>query len=130
MRLRSTVISGAAALLLTGALGLFGPAAPAGAGTAGVVQPLSTCQHFPSTNKDPGYGHVKESVVKADIHDGPNAGCTVVTTVYARVVLYYHCFVINSAGHGWTHVRIAGSPVSGWIWNYYLDDGGSNYFCA
>ncbi len=95
-----------------------------GSGTANA----STCWQPAWTDKDKsGSGTVTNAPTA--MHVGADGSCQVIEEIYPGATLYYHCFVINSAGHQWTNARIAGSNISGWIYSAYLNDGGSNYFC-
>jgi hypothetical protein len=88
----------------------------------------SSCWQPAWTDKDKsGSGTVTNAPTA--MHIGPEGGCQVIEEIYPGATLWYHCFVINSAGHSWTNVRISGSNISGWIYDAYLNDGGSNYFC-
>jgi hypothetical protein len=119
-----------AALPAVGLVLALGQFTPADAAPAAGVQPAATCQHFPAPDLDKtGSGHVK-SRSGAQVRPGPNSGCVSITSVFPSVTLYYHCFVINSSGNSWTNVRIAGSSVSGWVYDGDLDDGGSTKFCG
>ena len=68
-----------------------------------------------------GSGHLTRS---AGLHVGPS-GVPSVVRLGANQLLYYHCWVENVYGNRWTHARIAGTSVQGWISNDVLDDGGS-----
>ncbi|OKH98904.1 hypothetical protein A6A06_25170 [Streptomyces sp. CB02923] len=109
----------AAPLLLSGAtLTVAAPAASAAPTSA------DACTHPGWSNKSSGKGTAKGSSVA--LRTGPNKGCPAVATVGTDRVLFYHCWVKNSAGNRWTHVRIDGLEVTGWVYNKNLDDGGSD----
>jgi hypothetical protein len=111
------------ALVITGTAAMAHPAAPA------AVAPLA-CTHPGWSDKDKeSSGSVADEFGYAEIHSGPNAGCTTVDYALSGEVLYYHCYVFNSAGNTWTHLRIDGTSIEGWVWDDYLDDGGSLYKC-
>ena len=63
------------------------------------------------------------------IHNGPYGICDVVATVGNSRTLIYDCYVINDYGHKWTHVRVSGSTIGGWVYNPYLSGGGANTGC-
>lgn len=46
-----------------------------------------------------------------------------------NIRLWYHCYRVNSYGHTWTHVRVDGTQAYGWVYDAYLDDGGSTVPC-
>ncbi|MCX4554005.1 SH3 domain-containing protein [Streptomyces sp. NBC_01387] len=94
----------------------------AGAATA----TAAACTHPGWANKDAGYGYVSGS--SAPLRTGPNADCPTTATIYGAK-LYYHCYVYNSAGNTWTHARIEGTEISGWIYDGNLDDGGATKPC-
>jgi hypothetical protein len=116
--LRFRLIRAVAAIML--AIGGITVAAAAPAGAA-------TCTHPAWTNPDTGSGHGNSS--STAIHDGPNSGCPVTAYVGSGVLLYYHCWLANSAGNTWTHVRISGTYVEGWVWDAHLDDNGATKHC-
>ncbi|MEU7162649.1 SH3 domain-containing protein [Streptomyces chrestomyceticus] len=107
-------------LLLSGAT-LTVTAPSAGAAPTGA----DACTHPGWSNKSSGKGTAKGDSVK--VRTGPNKECGVVATVGTARVLFYHCWVKNSAGNRWTHVRIDGLNVDGWVYNKNLDDGGSDH---
>jgi len=43
--------------------------------------------------------------------------------------LWYHCYRTNSYGNTWTHVRMDGSNINGWVYDPYLSNGGSTVPC-
>ncbi|MEV1005918.1 SH3 domain-containing protein [Streptomyces sp. NPDC049881] len=87
------------------------------------------CYHPWWENKDSDTGKTYEG--SYSIRTGPNQGCPTVTPVIQSNVLFYHCFVTNSAGNTWTHVRVnmSGNDYWGWIWDGNLTDNGSKVRC-
>ncbi|QNE21112.1 SH3 domain-containing protein [Kribbella qitaiheensis] len=73
-------------------------------------------------NRSSGAGKVISS---SPIRTGPYQSCDVVKQVDTSKDLFYHCWVQNSEGHKWTHVRIANTTIEGWMYNGNLNDGGS-----
>ncbi|WP_203922671.1 hypothetical protein [Rugosimonospora africana] len=140
MRAKVSVLAGSAVL----AIGLLGATATAAsaqsatgarstattatADTARDMQPLA-CTHPAWSNKDSDTGHVFASDGDVAVHDGPNSGCAVSFYVDSTVLLQYHCYVRNSAGNTWTHVRADGTEFEGWVWDSYLTDNGSLAEC-
>lgn len=108
----------AAPLLLSGAA-LTATAPAANAAPTGA----DACTHPSWSNKSPGKGTAKDSTAK--VRTGPSEDCAVTATVGTSVALQYHCWVKNAAGNKWTHVRIDGTEINGWVYNGNLDDGGS-----
>ncbi|MFI7273252.1 SH3 domain-containing protein [Streptomyces sp. NPDC049879] len=103
------------------------PAATAGEAGADACQ-----KNVDWSNKDSGIGFINNTkYVSGPLRTGPNAGCPAVETLWAGNAAYYHCYVLNSAGNTWSHVRIVvgGTSYNGWIWDEYLDDGGSTKLC-
>ncbi|MER5745253.1 SH3 domain-containing protein [Streptomyces sp. NPDC059913] len=94
----------------------------AGAATTGA----SACTHPAWSNKDAGYGYVSGS--SAPLRTGPSADCPTTATVYSAK-LYYHCYVVNSAGNTWTHARIDGTQINGWIYDGNLTNSGALKAC-
>ncbi len=78
------------------------------------------------TNPDPGSGHM---VGSHWLHLGPYGECGAIAQPSSSVTLYYHCYVTNAYGNTWTHLRIAGTNIEGWVSDADLDDGGSFYHC-
>ncbi|WP_129840979.1 SH3 domain-containing protein [Streptomyces sp. RFCAC02] len=122
---RSAVLGTSAALL---ALGLG--TAP---GAVAAESAAAACTHPSWSNRDAGVGSLEGSRYEAPLHSGPNAGCPVVGEALFHMDIYYHCYVINSAGNSWSHVRaynrFDGESINGWIWDEYLDDFGSTRAC-
>lgn len=110
----------AVALPLLVASATLTAAPPASAGTA-------ACTHPSWSNKDDGSGFPRDS--SELLRTGPNSGCPAVADVPDSRRLYYHCYTVNSAGNTWTHARIDGTQINGWIWDGNLSDGGSTKRC-
>ncbi|MEU5563561.1 hypothetical protein [Micromonospora musae] len=60
---------------------------------------------------------------------GPYGACEQTYRFVEADLLYYHCYTTNVYGNTWTHVRIAGTNYSGWVWDDILTDLGSNVPC-
>jgi hypothetical protein len=116
--LRFRLLRAVAAIMLAVGGITVAAAAPAGA---------ATCTHPAWSNPDAGSGHGNSS--STAIHDGPYSGCGIVTHVGSGTLLYYHCWLTNSVGNTWTHVRIAGGYTEGWVWDANLDDYGATQHC-
>lgn len=83
-----------------------------------------TCTHPSWSDKDKtGYGTGNSG--STAMRTGPEASCGIVATVGTSVRLYYHCYRFNAAGNSWTHVRIDGTNLEGWVYDGNLDDYGS-----
>jgi hypothetical protein len=81
------------------------------------------CSSHPAwQNLSSGAGRVTNS---SPIRTGPYESCAVVKQVDTSKDLFYHCWVQNSVGNKWTHVRIANTNTEGWMYNGNLNDGGS-----
>ncbi|MFR9722448.1 SH3 domain-containing protein [Streptomyces sp. MS19] len=91
----------------------------------------ATCTHPAWSNKDSDTGRLKSSELLAPIHTGPNAGCRITADILHGDVVYYHCFVNNSSGNSWTHVRVRIDvyDFNGWVWDEYLADNGATHRC-
>jgi hypothetical protein len=83
----------------------------------------ATCTHPAWQNLSPGAGKAKTA--GTPLRTGPYEACAVVRTVGTSIDLFYHCWVENSYGNKWTHVRVANTETSGWVYNGNLNDGGS-----
>ncbi|MDX3185230.1 SH3 domain-containing protein [Streptomyces sp. NPDC052071] len=112
----------ALALPLLAASATLVSAPTAGAAVAGA----EACTHPAWSNKDAGSGYISGS--SAPLRTGPNEGCPTTATVYGAK-LYYHCYVVNSAGNTWTHARIDGTQINGWIYDGNLNDNGATKAC-
>lgn len=82
------------------------------------------CSTATAVNVSSGSGHGIKSG-GTPIRVGPSSSCRAVRVVGSSTLLYYHCWRFNSANNLWTHVRIAGTSTSGWVYNGNLDDGGA-----
>ncbi|MFH9424638.1 SH3 domain-containing protein [Streptomyces sp. NPDC017529] len=111
-------MAAAAPLLLTGAT-LTATAPAANAAPAGA----DACTHPGWSNKSPGKGKVK--IDRSPLRSGPSESCPVSVWLTDTYTLQYHCWVKNSAGNIWTHVRIDNEETYGWVYNKNLNDGGS-----
>ncbi|MEV0097376.1 SH3 domain-containing protein [Streptomyces sp. NPDC050738] len=107
-------------LLAAGATLTMAPSASASATDA------AACTHPAWSNKDAGSGYISGS--SAPLRTGPNEGCPTTATIYGAK-LYYHCYVVNSAGNTWTHARIDGTQINGWIYDGNLNDNGATKPC-
>ena len=103
---------------------LIGGLAVATAGPADAV----TCTHPAWSDKDKG-GWGTGNSSSTPVRTGPSAECAVTAYVGTSVVLWYHCYVFNSAGNTWTNVRIEGTNINGWVYDGNLDNNGSLYHC-
>lgn len=81
------------------------------------------------SNKDADSGTAIWSDPTPKLRTGPHSHCNLVYWIPGGTKLYYHCYTSNAAGNTWTHARRAGTNKSGWIWDGYLQDGGSNVRC-
>ncbi|GAB3982190.1 hypothetical protein V1634_26790 [Plantactinospora veratri] len=100
-------------------------AAPSGAGDAGT---LGVCSYFWS-NVDGDVGYVESGRSYAAMRSGPYDTCTIDNYAYSGETLYYHCYFLNIYGNRWTHLRVAGTTIDGWVYSGNLNDGGSNNPC-
>ncbi|MGW7411237.1 SH3 domain-containing protein [Streptomyces sp. NPDC054863] len=115
-----------APLLLAGAtLTVTAPAANAAPTSAPSAAPSAAygCGHAWS-NKSSGKGYPKAGVTVL-IRNGPHESCSATWEATGRVLMQYHCWIENSAGNKWTHIRVDGTNINGWVYNPRLDDGGS-----
>ncbi|MEV4867733.1 SH3 domain-containing protein [Streptomyces syringium] len=119
IRTKARLLTAAVVPLLAASAALAVTAPPAGAAPSGA----DACTHPAWSNKSGGKGTAAGG--SALIRTGPSEDCGVTAEVGTSVTLYYHCWVTNSAGNKWTHVRIGGTEVNGWVYNARLDDGGS-----
>jgi hypothetical protein len=97
-------------------------------GTAASASPAA-CTMPSWSNKDARTGTVIAPSGVAPMHNGPNSDCPILDTMFAGDKLYYHCYVYNSAGNTWTHLRLGGTQIQGWVWDEYLKDRGSDNLC-
>ena len=124
LRRRVAAAASAAVLAVTALV----VAAPAGA--------ADVCSGLSHPNLDSGSGRITHGTV--DVHTGPAGSCRVVGVIGTSQVFSYYCYRGNQYGNTWTYGRywIAASPphssgawVYGWVWDDYLDDGGSKRSC-
>jgi hypothetical protein len=98
--------------------------------TPGVAEAVTCGQSW--SNKDPngsGTGKFDGTHYTIPMHTGIYGDCYVNAIVDVNKKLLYHCYRTNSYGHTWTHVRVEGTDVKGWVWDGNLNDNGSNYPC-
>ncbi|MCK1823051.1 hypothetical protein MTQ10_26510 [Streptomyces sp. XM83C] len=112
------------------ALVVAGLAAPAAQAAAPAAPAAVTCgnAYWPHRDKDPGSGRVSKPG-SAAVHTGPYGDCTTVGYVAKDTRVYYDCYVVNDYGNTWTWIRDANGSSLGWIYDAYLDNGGSSYRC-
>ncbi|WP_217143011.1 hypothetical protein [Streptomyces sp. AC627_RSS907] len=125
MNLRRVMFGAAAgAALVLGTLAA--PAAQAtSAGTAAV-----TCgnAYWPHSPVDGTVGSVTKST-SAAAHTGPYGACTTVGHIAPGTPVEYDCYVWNDYGNSWTWVREPNGASLGWVYDAYLEYGGSNEPC-
>ncbi len=96
--------------------------------TPGVAQAVTCGQSWTDKDKT-GYGYPAGpgdgSVV---LHTGIYGDCPSMGTERG-IKLWYHCYRRNSYGHTWTSVRMEGYDFSAWVYDAYLNNGGSVYAC-
>ncbi|SFF91543.1 hypothetical protein SAMN05216251_13716 [Actinacidiphila alni] len=97
--------------------------------TATTATPLA-CTHPSWYNADGSKAYGNQDVIP--IHDGPSADCTVIFRTAGPKEFTLHCYVLNDVGHSWTHVAVntAATTVLGWVYDPYLDGGGSFEPCG
>jgi hypothetical protein len=95
-------------------------------GSTAAQADAAACAHPAWRNADEGSGHVIQSSVA--IHNGPYADCGTTFYVFPSDLLYYHCYIFNGS-NTWTHLRLSGSTLEGWVWDAHLDDGGAAAQC-
>lgn len=90
---------------------------------------VSGCLSPAAPNRDSGSGHVK-SGRKAPLRQFPtsSSSCPTVGKIDSSVKLYYHCVYFNGA-NWWTHLRVEGTSVQGWMYNGNLNDDGASKPC-
>lgn len=86
----------------------------------------ANCGSHPWSNKDSNSGR---TVDNSPIRTGPHEYCSIVRTVGAGTLLYYHCYTVNEAGNTWRHVRINGTETYGWVYDGHMNDNGSFVRC-
>ncbi|HEU5270692.1 MAG TPA: hypothetical protein VFU36_12265 [Jatrophihabitans sp.] len=89
-----------------------------------------TCIHPAWSDKDQtGYGEIAAGFSNIHMYDGPMSSCGVVATLNPGQKLYYHCYYLNASGNTYTHLRIAGTSIEGWVGDNFLNNYGSAYRC-
>lgn len=88
-----------------------------------------TCIHPAWSNKDTNSGQIWSGYHNINMYDGPMSSCIVVAVLNPGQILYYDCYYLNAAGNEYTHLRIGGTSIEGWVGSNFLDDFGSNYKC-
>ena len=112
-------MAGAATLpLLVGGLSLV-TASPADA---------IPCIHPAWSDKDQ-TGTGESLYANIPMYNGPMSSCALVTHINPGEKLYYHCYYVNASGNTYTHLRIAGTSIEGWVGDSYLNNYGSAYRC-
>ncbi|MEU1312427.1 SH3 domain-containing protein [Streptomyces cinnamoneus] len=117
-RTKVKILTAAVAPLLAASAALAVSAPQASAAPTGA----ESCTHPSWSNKSGAKGTARGA--EAFVRTGPSDDCGTVAKVGTNVTLYYHCWVKNSSGNKWTHARIEGTNIDGWIYNARLDDGG------
>jgi hypothetical protein len=96
--------------------------------TPGVAEAVTCGQSWSDVDKG-GYGYpAGPGNGEVTLHTGMYGDCPSNGSVNG-FRLWYHCYRRNSYGHTWTHVRIDGMTVKGWVYDAYLSNGGSIYPC-
>ena len=100
--------------------------------TPGVAEAVTCGQSW--SNKDTATGQgitiPSQGQYTIPMHTGIYGECPVKSNVSTGVKLRYDCYRRNSYGNTWTHLNLDGYPnVNGWVWDDYLNDGGSNVPC-
>ncbi|MEV6964700.1 hypothetical protein AB0M47_06245 [Hamadaea sp. NPDC051192] len=88
----------------------------------------AACSTHSWSDKDPA-GANEYTEESAPLRTGPYEDCSAITTLPTSTALNYHCFITNSYGNTWTHVKVKGRDLSGWIWDNHLKDNGSPNRC-
>lgn len=89
----------------------------------------ATCGQSWSDKDKSGYGNGIGSAGTVPLRTGIYADCPVRTPAGNGYTLWYHCYRINSYGNSWTHLRVNGTNISGWVYSGNLSDGGSTVAC-
>ncbi|MHB9849158.1 SH3 domain-containing protein [Streptomyces krungchingensis] len=125
MRIRHALMGATAgAALVLG--GLAAPAVQAADASTSAV----TCgnAYWPHSDKDRGSGQISKSG-SAAVHTGPYGDCQIVGYVAEGTTVLYDCYSVNDYGNTWTWVRDSSGSSLGWVYDAYLDDGGSTARC-
>ncbi len=97
--------------------------------TPGVAEAVTCGQSWSDKDKTgSGFPDGPGSPSEVTLHTGIYGACPSAGTVYG-IRLWYHCYRVNSYGNTWTHVRIDGTNVNGWVYDAYLSNGGSVVAC-
>jgi hypothetical protein len=97
--------------------------------TPGVAEAVTCGQSWSDKDKSgSGFPDGPGSPGEVTLRSGIYGDCASRGTTYG-IRLWYHCYRANSYGHTWTNVRIDGTNVNGWVYDAYLDDGGSTVAC-
>jgi hypothetical protein len=120
MRISRRFLSGAAAVpLLASAMVVLTP---------GVAQAVTCGQSWSDKDKT-GFGYpAGPGDGGVTLHTGIYGDCPSKGTTRG-IKLWYHCYRVNSYGHTWTNVRMEGYDFSAWVYDAYLNNGGSNVPC-
>lgn len=92
----------------------------------------ATCGQSWSDKDKTGYGYgIASSGHPYDvpIRSGIYADCAETSAVSTGVKLWYHCYRINAYGNYWTHIRVDGTNINGWVYNGNLNDLGASTRC-
>jgi|GEM_PF-1335840 len=100
--------------------------------TPGVAEAVTCGQSW--SNKDTATGQgitiPSQGQYTIPMHNGIYGDCAVKSNVSTGIKLRYDCYRRNSYGNTWTHLNLDGYPnVNGWVWDNYLNDGGSLVPC-
>ncbi|MGW3208399.1 SH3 domain-containing protein [Streptomyces sp. NPDC001135] len=118
-KLSRTMLAVAAPVIALASVTVAAPTASASA--------ASGCFNPPHPDKDSATGHVNAGQT-APLRVGFNSACGTVVTLKSNWKLYYHCVAFNGSSW-WTHVRVEGSNLEGWVWDMNLNNGGSDKEC-
>ncbi|MEV1008255.1 SH3 domain-containing protein [Streptomyces sp. NPDC049881] len=119
---RRWLVAGLSAAFLAVGLGAAPVAVADASGAAACTSPAWS-------DKSNGTGSLRDGLSNAPLRKGPSDGCAVVATVLWHHAISYDCYVRNSAGNTWTHVRaydrFDNYTISGWIWDKNLNNIGA-----
>ena len=96
--------------------------------TPGVAEAVTCFQSWSDKDAN-GWGTGKPATGTIPLRNGIYADCDPVAGVDVNRKLWYHCYRRNSYGNTWTHLRIDGTTINGWVYDGNLDDNGSGYPC-
>ncbi|WP_156050398.1 SH3 domain-containing protein [Allokutzneria albata] len=117
-------------MLVTAALPVVATAAVLTATPSAVAAPAA-CPNPAASDKDSGWGTTKDST-GGPIRVGPSTACATRFWPMIDDKLFYNCYVVNSSGQKWTHVRPDvpnSADKQGWVFSGHLDDGGATKRC-